>query len=146
METPGSPLRCLSDIALHWKCFQRNFLLRFSALWFFFRNFGHKYCRIPETDSTRRADETQKMSLMSNIAYRSPFYNTPFMYNFPKYSKTFCMLPTWNILHPSPSSEKQNLIGNNNKQQRKQTLFLRQNNESTFRGQCSKYSLQNEIL
>ena len=56
------------------------------------------------------------------------------------------MLPTPNILHPFPSSEKQNLIGNNDKQQRKQTLFLRQRNESTFRDQCSKCLLQNEIL
>ena len=68
------------------------------------------------------------------------------MKRFPKYSNTLFMLRTRNILHPSPSSEKANLKGNNDKQQRKQTLFLRQNNESTSRDQCSKCSLQNEIL
>ena len=62
-------------------------------------------------------DETQQTSLMSNIVHHSRFYNTLFMYNFPKYSNT-CLC----YLHPFPSSEKQHLIGNNDKHQRKRTL------------------------
>ena len=44
IRRPGSLVHCFSDIVLHWKGFQRKFLLHFSTLWFYVHNFGKIPC------------------------------------------------------------------------------------------------------